>query len=444
MRGCAALSMLGAVMLVPGCAKAAVDDKAPADPLGDGWKSGLSARCLPFYSKDWRPAIGPDPRQPQSSPKPARGKPFADALFKTCVVRITDHAADQLKGFARNDYSRRQAFNADNTKVVVSAQDGSWHYYDAANARYLGKLEGLGGDAEPQWHPTKPNLMYYVPAFGIGMTINELDITTGKTRVAADLAGRIRSVWPKANSAWTKSEGSPSADARYWGLMVDDADWHGLGMLTYDMSTNQIIATYDFAKNHHDRPDHVSMSPSGSFITVSWDDGVFAFSRDFSKVVKLHPKGEHSDIALDANGDDIYVSIDYEGRGGPVFMRNIRTGVRTDLFATYIDHTATAIHFSGKAYLKPGWVLISTYGEHGGPWEWPHAKIFAVELKEHPRVINIANHHDIYNEYFTEPHASVNRDFTRVLFNSNWEVNSKTDVDAYLIELPKVLTSPRR
>jgi len=30
----------------------------------------------------------------------------------------------------------------------------------------------------------------------------------------------------------------------------------------------------------------------------------------------------------------------------------------------------------------------------------------------------------------------VNRDFTKVLFNSNWNVNTDTDVDAYMIEIP--------
>jgi len=436
--------LFAAAVLAPemDCAKAsAVDETTRAQPLGVGWEGGLSARCAPFYSKDWTPVIGPDKRQPTASPKPTRGKSFADVAFKTCVVRVTDHTADHVPGFARNDYSRRQAFNADDTKIVVSAQDGTWHCYDAVNQKYLGRLAGVGGDAEPQWHPTNPNLMYYFPAFGIGMQIREIDVTTGQNRIVADLASRITAVWPKAHSAWTKSEGSPSSDARYWSLMVDDADWKGLGMLTYDLASDKIIATYDFAKNHHGRPDHVSMTLSGAYITASWDEGTFAFSRDFAKMVKLHHKSEHSDLALDANGDDIYVSLDYEGTGGPVFMRNIRTGVRTDLFPTYLEHTATAIHFSGRAFRRPGWVLASTYGEGGGSWQWMHAKIFAIQLKSHPLIINLANHHVIHDEYWTEPHASVNRDFTRIVFGSNWDVRSKTDIDTYLIELPRVLTS---
>jgi hypothetical protein len=39
--------------------------------------------------------------------------------------------------------------------------------------------------------------------------------------------------------------------------------------------------------------------------------------------------------------------------------------------------------------------------------------------------------------YWTEPHASPNRDFTRLMFNSNWGNDSATDVDDYMVELPQ-------
>ncbi|PKM14875.1 MAG: hypothetical protein CVV12_11635, partial [Gammaproteobacteria bacterium HGW-Gammaproteobacteria-2] len=47
--------------------------------------------------------------------------------------------------------------------------------------------------------------------------------------------------------------------------------------------------------------------------------------------------------------------------------------------------------------------------------------------------------HTAYNGYWTEPHASVNRDFSRVFFTSNWGSGSDTDVDAYMVRLPNNL-----
>jgi hypothetical protein len=172
--------------------------------------------------------------------------------------------------------------------------------------------------------------------------------------------------------------------------------------------------------------------------------GTVAFSRDFSTSRQLQGRTEHSDLALDANGDDVYVSVDFGGLtdSGDVFMTNLRTGVRTSLFTTYIAGTATAVHISGKAFNRPGWVLISTYGAYlpsGGTKQWLHDKVFAVELKANPRILNIAHHHgaDIADKaYWAEPQAAVNRNFTKILFNSNWETSSPIDVDAYMVELP--------
>lgn len=94
------------------------------------------------------------------------------------------------------------------------------------------------------------------------------------------------------------------------------------------------------------------------------------------------------------------------------------------------------MHFSGKAYQLPGWILVSTYAATGQS-NWMSDKIFAVSLDATAKILNIAHHHSVFDGYWTEPHATVNSDFTRVLFNSNWLNKSPNDVDAYIIELPK-------
>jgi len=37
-----------------------------------------------------------------------------------------------ISGYLRHDYSRRQAFNADSTRFIVTSGDGHWYLYDAA------------------------------------------------------------------------------------------------------------------------------------------------------------------------------------------------------------------------------------------------------------------------------------------------------------------------
>jgi hypothetical protein len=40
------------------------------------------------------------------------------------------------------------------------------------------------------------------------------------------------------------------------------------------------------------------------------------------------------------------------------------------------------------------------------------------------------------HDYWAEPHASVNRDFTQIVFTSNWGQSGTDQVDMYLIKLP--------
>jgi hypothetical protein len=393
---------------------------------------GSTSACSGFYAPGFTLVSGKRSDAVPSVPKPVRGQTFAEPTYGTCMVRATDHVADRAAGFTRNDYSRRQAFNIDNSRFIVYTLDGSWWLYDAGTYAFIKNLSQLGGDAEAQWHPANPDLLYYLPTNG-GLTVNELNVVTGQSRVVGDFRNNRLNNWlpPGAAHVWTKSEGSPSADGRYWAFMVESSSFAELGFIVWDLTTDTIVSSYATSN----RPDHLSMSPTGNYVVVSWDDGVTVFDRDFTNPRLVSPRGEHSDIALDANGDDVYVSVDYQANDGTIYMSNLRTGMRTDLFPTYLDGGASAFHFSGKAFNKPGWVLISSYADSGPP-EWLYRKVFIVKLSANPTIYNLAHTHEIYNQYWTEPHASVSRDFTRILFNSNWDVDSATDVDAYMIEIP--------
>ncbi len=398
----------------------------------------LRRSCADFYKNGFHPVIGHDKTPVPATPPPPKGKVISDAVYHTCVVRVTNAAREPPETFARNDYSRRQPFNADDSLILVYAYNGAWHLYDARTLEYVKKLRGPSGDAEPQWHPTKSNILYYIPTNG-GMTIYELDVRTDRRDVKSDFTQpdsrgfSLHSLWPTAARVWTRSEGSPSADYRYWALMVEDDDFHMLGLITYDMQTNTILGTYSSS----DRPDHVSISPTGNYVLVTWatdsrEAGPTVFNRDLSNRYLLSPRIGHSDIALDTNGDDILVSVD--DTSGYVYMTRLRTRETTRLYGIWPNNTTMAMHFSGKAYRKPGWVLVSTYGK--GRTEWPHQKVFAVQLKPNPIIVNLMHHQNVGGSYFAEPQATVNRDFTRFVVNSNWGLPGHDHIDTYLVEIP--------
>ena len=441
---------LAAMAVVGLIASAAAVAQSPRVSAETGGSDSVDALCRAVYPAGWRALDGQHLAPVPPAPKPAKGAVFQDPVHRSCVLRVTDHTVEgpaSARRFLRNDYSRRQAFNADSSRLIAIASDGHWHLYDAVTLRYLRQLPGLAGDAEPQWHPTKPDLMYFVPNNGVGMKLLELDTRSGQERTVASFGERLRARWPQAHTAWTKSEGSPSADGRYWCFMVDDRNWKGVGLFTWDRDTDTILGMRDLDGA---RPDHVSMSPSGQSCVVSstGSHGTVAYSRDFASSRKLHHTSEHSDLALNARGEDVFVAIDYQSSGGSVFMTNLATGERTDLFRTYLSGTVTALHFSGKAYNKPGWVVVSTYADHAARGnagqQWLHRKIFAMSLEAKPRYLHLAHHHSEHAKYWSEPQASVNRDFTRIVFNSNWDVKSEGDIDMYMVALPANLLNAAR
>jgi len=391
-------------------------------------------------------------------PRPAKGDSYRDADYGVCITRLTDHRKEPPEGFARVLYSRFQAFNADESRILVLDHAGYWHLYDAESLAHIKQLNLGGASVEPHWHPSDPHLLHLLPNNG-GLALHTFHVEREQRRTIVDftalrsIAGYpdthdIRKIWPKAARVWTRWEGSPSLDARYWAFQVETADEEPLALISFDLTTQSIIASYDI--QDVGRPDHVSMSPKGNYVVASWPEkaadcplfrkrgtlkkpcGLMAFTRDFRKATALAGNSPHSDIAIDAKGREVIVISNYAS--GDVEMVDLASGDVTRLWRMYIDGASTALHVSGKAYRKRGWVLISTYWakdpENAKPWY--ENRLMAVELKEDPRIITIANIVSKTRTYFSEPHATVNRDFTRVVFNANWGTGKDEDIDTYI------------
>lgn len=401
--------------------------------------------CGNAYTSSFSLISGQDDQDPSALTKPAKGAAYLDPAYGSCVVRATDHTAEgarpdtgEYSNLMRNDYSRRNPFNANNSLFFVYARGGWWHLYDANTLDYIRVIPNMGGDAEPVWHATNPDILYYLPANG-GTKVFSYNVSTNTSTTVADFTDRLP--WGNNIHAWTKSEGAPSADSRYWAFMVDSSSWSGLGMFTYDMQTDTIIATYDFVDNGRPRPDHLSMSPSGDHVVVSWGDGTYMFPRDLSTSSMIFGDTQHSDVALNENGEDVFVWSHYSNRfptadTGWVMAYNLHTGEYFRLWEIYLNGSTTSMHISGRAFNRPGWVMISTYNPYLDHDRWFNNKLMAVELKPNPTILNIAHTYNDQDDYWSEGQAAVNNDFTRILYNTNWQNPGSEDVDAYMVVLP--------
>lgn len=439
------LSLTGALVSCGGGSEVGVVDAVQLLPRFN--QVSTVGGCSEVNDSGFSLTSGPAVQGFDSSARPTKGVALKDTAWGTCIVRLTDHADEAPDTFARNDYSRRQAFNADNSLVLVYALDGAWHVYDANTYAHVKKLwdvteKGPAGDAEPQWDPKDPDLIHYLPTNG-GLSVIEHRVSINTSRVVGNFNGRLP--WPDVTHLWTKSEGSPSADGRYWAFMAQATDSFTMrGIVVWDKQTDTIVSTMDATE----KPDHLSMSAGGGFVVVSWLDKTVSYDRTLTTFRQIHTTSEHSDLGFGPDGEEVYVSVDYQSQEGVIFMVNLATGVRTDILPTYYGGTATALHISAKAFDKPGWVLVSTYGDKEdrppGGQQWLHRKIFALELASNPKILNITTTRTVDGDYWTEPQASVNRDFTRVVWTSNWNslgaaVDAQglhTDVDTYMVVLP--------
>ena len=440
--------MLAAGSVVTPVAPAVVTPPAAAS-------RGLSAACESVVASDFSPSTSQVIGSLSTLAKPARGTAVREPAFGSCLVRATDHGADGVAGIARNEYSRRQAFNADSSKHLVVGSDGYWHVYDVATHAHLSKLPSFGVDPEPQWHPTDPNLLFVLPNQGAGLTIKQVDVRTGEVSTFSDFSGPLKALWPNAGLAYTKDEGSPSKDGRFWCFMVRDpsksinGSWAGVGVFGWDAQAGKITGSMATTEV----PDHVSASPSGQFCVVSSDGalGTAAYRMtDFTKKTQLLQDSQHSDLALAADGRDVYVTVSYGNSAlatdGEMFFRYLDTGEKVTLIDNVYKQPAYigAVHFSGKAFNRPGWILMDTDADDGdqgsgqkAPTSWMQRKVMAVQLKASPTIYTLAHTRAIYMPGgAAAPLASVNRDFTRIAFNSNWGVAIDSDVDVYMLEIP--------
>jgi hypothetical protein len=147
----------------------------------------------------------------------------------------------------------------------------------------------------------------------------------------------------------------------------------------------------------------------------------------------------HQDLALDAQGREVVVWQDIDT--DHISMLDLASGVVTPLWPIDFSHTSIGLHISGRALNRPGWALVSTHDGDPSAYTWMDDQVFAIELKPGGRVARLAHTHSLVDEsqehdYWAEPHASVNPDFTQIVFTTNWGRSGTGEVEMFLISLP--------
>ncbi len=398
-----------------------------------------------------------DVRQPPSLPEPAARLPFRDPVFGVCVVRVTDRTTDIAPGDSslglKNEYSRVQSFNADESYILVRGIAATWYLYDAATLQPLGQLP-FGGSVDPRWDAADPNIVYYSEETRL-MSYN---LSSQQTVVIHEFADDFPG--QRLAAVWSKYEGSPSIDGRYWGFMAEDQDWNTVAFLVYNQQTDTVIAKRDMrGVPGVENVDNAYVSPLGTYFIADFADyycqpgqlgtdtapcGYMVYDRNLTNGRGLLRISGHQDLALDAQGREVAVFQDIDT--DHISMLNLASGTVTPLWPIDFSFTSIGLHISGRAFGRPGWVVVSTHDGDVASHTWMDDQVFVVELKPGGRVVRLVHTHSLVDEsqehdYWAEPHASANHDLTRIVFTTNWGRSGTEEVEMFLIELPQDWTS---
>lgn len=408
--------------------------------------------------------LSADPTPVQAKPAKSTGVgdvSYTDSLYGTKVFRMTnavtitppdpDGADAPGTTMLRHDYSRRQMFNCNNTKMMVIAYDGTMQLYDANTFQWIKQLDG-GQSSECIWHATDPNIYFYTANQVGGRIWWTENVVTGEIQEVINF--NTLGTYPQAQGFWFKGEGCFSADGRYAGFMATTYDnvlqknvIHGL--VCYDFVAGAVVGTLDAADfpTPDAYPDHCSISASGNWIVPSWgrdEGGTRAYSRDFSTNHLLFNDSTHSDLGVGPNGEDLYVYADYlagSADEGWVMSMNMDTMETVRLIPLYFQpSSACAVHISMKAFDKPGWAVLSTYQEMSAEsGNLIENKVMLAECVENGRRYNIAHtqhrHVDAGYDYFLEPQATASRDLTRIAWASDMNTVPAAR-EVYMVGLP--------
>lgn len=461
---CLVLAFLACLVLACGVATDAPQTRASATTLSPAVTDEPQIRAsttvlssaappevgdCPAYALETSLITGQQVYQVPDLAEPAPRQWFSDPTFGTCVVRVTDRNSDLSPDDGSsgmvNEYARVQAFNADGSRLLVRGTDGTWYLYDAHTLLPLGELPLV---VEPRWDATDRDLIYHLDE----TRLLSFDVQTGVQAEIRDFA--IDFPGQKLAAVWTRYEGSPSRDRRWWGLLAQDEDWDPIAFAVYDRNTDQVaIRDIQHLPGVGEGIDHVTVSPLGTYYVASFDAacerghpgdddhpcGLMVYDRDLSGGRSLLRIIGHYDPALDAQGREVIVYQDIDT--DQISMLDLETGMVTPLWDIDFGHTAIGFHFSGLAYDRPGWAVVSTHDDERRTYTWMDDEVFAIELKEDGRVARLAHTQSLVDDdeeldYWAEPHASTNPDLTRILFGTNWGRTGTGEVETFMIALP--------
>jgi hypothetical protein len=357
--------------------------------------------------------------------KPEVGQTVTDAEFGTRIRRITAVPATGSDPVIKPMYSTIPAWNADESRLILYQVNKGHQLYDGKTYAFIRTLDISPAYLEQvYWHTSDPDILFYVD---------------GKDFVRYHVGADRKEVL----TTFSFCSGSASGGSDPMFMSFDSARI-GLGCgnqaFIYDVPTNTVIARQTYAENP------AQISPSGKLGWLSDSGRVTDASLAVVRTLDLAEPYGHSSMGIWPTGEDTWNGVTYDD--GPDGNTDIGSLVTFDMTTgkskvvigpkTGYPYPPTT-HISGLAYLNPGWVVVSTFGDTSGKGLLDLEITIANTVTG--TVCRAGRHRSwgksntkLADSYWAEAHAVPSPSGTRILFASDWG-NGPT-VDAYVVELP--------
>ncbi len=324
--------------------------------------------------------------------RPAYLSAVLDPALGTWTTRISNTTG------VRHAYSRTSAWNSDGSRILLGFSYPG-RMLDGRTFRDLGSFAQISGAI---WSNTDPNKLFGVDAQGNGNRLYSQNATTGALTVIASFGGY-------GFVTIGDSEGGVSDDDRYIVLLGYPSSG-AKHIIVYDLIARSIVADSVAPGG----TDNAQISRKGNYVIVV-GPGTRRYTRTLTSYLQLEPYGNHGDNALDASGNEIYVTNNAPG------VKSFRL---SDGASTLLLGSGTAFeygHTSGRNIHRPGWVYLTVYDNSVTAGRPGRDQVVAVKTDGSGTVEVFAfTHHTDTSTYSMQPHGVPSPDGRYVVFASEW------------------------
>ncbi len=350
--------------------------------------------------------------------------------LNTVLTRISSNSAHGVSnGSARHAYSRRQAWNANETYMLIGEKIIDASTYDII-------VGAIPISSAVNWSNLNPQLMYGMRYKGGTLnTISSYNISNGSIDDLYEFSGYN-------SCTFGDGEGSISNDDRYVAISCTSSSSGNRHIIGFDIQNRQVVGEIQVGSGFN----WASYSQSGQYMLVedrnastSTGSAIVRYDTNLQNGTIITEHRSHGDIGVDVNGDDVLVMISWDY----ISYVRLNDGKRVNLaVSNNVAPIAGHGHISCRNINRPGWCYFSSYDSSrvgavkigmaaGEPTYTDNDGLNVVEglgVVEH-----WGFHRSSFSEYNSQPRASASPSGQKLVMTSDWY--GRGEINDYTLEL---------